>query len=343
MSSASAFYNSYMLNRKFDSRPLYWTVVLSFAAVLLYLSLRGIRWSEVWRTVSHANIRLLILAFGVSSIALMLRALRWRVLLKSRADVGIATAFWALCTGYFGNNFLPARAGEIIRSFLISARTGLSKTFVLTTALAERLADAVSLVIISSIVLLTLRTRPGWFNVAAKPFAIVGLCGAACIAVLPPMERIWEKLLRALPIPHTLSSRMVALLEQILVGLRSFHDMGRLARFTMLTGIIWFIDATAALVSMRALGFKMPLGLAFLLITGLGLGSALPATPGYVGIYQFVTVSVLTPFGFAKSDAIAYSFLSQAMQYVFFGFYGLLALSRQRGISLRTITQQGAA
>jgi glycosyltransferase 2 family protein len=157
------------------------------------------------------------------------------------------------------------------------------------------------------------------------------------------MERTSEKLLRAFPIPRVLCSRIIGLLEQILVGLRSFHDLGRLARFVLLTGIIWFSDATATIVGMRALGFRMSLPLAFLLITGLGLGSALPATPGYVGVYQFVTVSVLTPFGFAKSDAIAYSFLSQAMQYVFFGFYGLVALSRQRGISLRSITEQSAA
>ena len=38
----------------------------------------------------------------------------------------------------------------------------------------------------------------------------------------------------------------------------------------------------------------------------MGLASALPSTPGYVGIYQFVAVSVLTPFGFSRTDAIAY-------------------------------------
>ena len=50
-----------------------------------------------------------------------------------------------------------------------------------------------------------------------------------------------------------------------------------------------------------ALGFDMPLRVAFLLIAALGLGSALPSTPGYVGIYQFVAVTVLTPFGFSRN------------------------------------------
>ena len=62
-----------------------------------------------------------------------------------------------------------------------------------------------------------------------------------------------------------------------------------------------------------ALGFQIPLPVAFLLIAGLGLGSALPSTPGYVGIYQFVAVTVLTPFGFSRTDAIAYILVAQAL------------------------------
>lgn len=265
------------------------------------------------------------------------------MLLQARADVTVSTAFWATAAGYFGNSFLPARAGELVRTFIISARTGLSKAFVLTTALAERLSDAVTLVIISSIVLLTLSVRPGWFAQAARPFAVVGLFGTACIAILPRTERLWLKLLEHLPLPQMLRGKVIGILQQILVGLRTFHDLRRLAQFAGLAAIIWFSDAAGTILLMHALGLSISLSVAFLLITGFGLGSALPATPGYVGIYQFVAVTVLVPFGFAKADAIAYSFLVQVLQYLFIGFWGLLAFSRQRGLSLKSISEQGAA
>lgn len=328
---------------KRSSRAFYWVLAFSIAAVLLYFSLRGVNWREVGNILSHANVAYVAVAVALSSFALLCRAVRWRILLSTGASVTIPVAFWATSAGYFGNNFLPARAGELIRTFIISARTGLTKTFVLTTALAERLSDAVALVIISSIVLLTLSHRPGWFQHAAKPFAIVGLSGAFCIAVLPRMERTWEALLERIPLPHAIREKVGVILAQILVGLRTFHDAGRLARFSALTVVIWFSDATGTVFLARSLGLSLSLPVAFLLITGLGLGSALPATPGYVGIYQFVVVSVLTPFGFAKSDAIAYSFLMQGMQYVFVIFWGLLAFSRQRGLSLRTVTEQSVA
>ncbi len=317
------------------SRLIYWVIALALAAVFLYYSLQGIQWAEVWKILARARLDYIGFALGLGSFALFLRALRWRILLCAQADVDIPTAFWATAAGYFGNNFLPARAGELVRTMMVSARTGLGKTFVLTTALSERLTDAITLVIISSVVLLSLPVRPGWFDRAARPFAIIGLCGALAIAVLPKLERLWAYLLGRAPLPHLLREKLLKIVGQILIGIRTFHDAGRLIRFLSLTLVIWFFDAFGTIVAMHALGLTASLPLAFLLIAGLGLGSALPSTPGYVGIYQFVAVSVLTPFGFSRTDAIAYILLAQALQYVMITFWGLLGFARSRGMSFR--------
>ena len=318
------------------SRLGYWLIALLLAGVLLYYSLRGIEWVQVWTILSRANWKYIALAIGVVSFSLFLRALRWRILLRAKAPVDIPTAFWATAAGYFGNNFLPARAGELVRTMMISSRSGLSKTFVLTTALSERMSDAIALVIISSVVLLTLSARPGWFDRAAKPFAIIGLCGALAIALLPRLERLWKYVLGLIPLPEPLRIRLTHVLEQILLGTRTFHDAGRLLGFMAFTLVIWFSDGISTQIGMHALGFSISLPIALLLITGLALGSALPSTPGYVGIYQFVAVSVLVPFGFSRTDAIAYILLAQALQYLLITFWGVLGLTRSRGLNLRT-------
>ena len=330
------------LSRAGRARRLgYWAVALLVAGVLLYYSLRGIQWSEVWRILAKADVKLVVLGICVSTVSLFFRALRWRILLQARGPVGIPTAFWATSAGYFGNNFLPARAGELVRTVIVSAKCGLGKLFVLTTALSERLADAITLVIISSLVLLTLPVRPGWFEHAAKPFAILGIGGVVAIAVLPKLEALGRYVLNLLPLPHSLRDKLRHMMEQILIGIRAFHDTGRLIRFLAATAIIWLGDGIAVLIGMHALGMTVSLPVAFLLITGLGLGSALPSTPGYVGIYQFVAVSVLTPFGFTRAKAIAYILLAQAVQYVLITVCGLVALTRFRDLNLRsTLTQK---
>jgi uncharacterized protein (TIRG00374 family) len=311
-------------------RGIYWAASLALAGVLLYYSMRGIDWLRVWSIVRGARPAVVALALTVMSFALFLRAVRWRVLLSAEGGVRIPLAFWATAAGYLGNNVLPARAGEVVRTLMISRRSGMSKAFVLTTALSERVVDAIALITISATVLLTLSHRPGWLADAARPFAVLGLLGAAAIALLPAFEAFWCRFLACVPLPHRLGAQVQRALRQVLQGIRSFHDRGRLARFLLLTAVIWCLDGVTTLVGARAIGVSVSVPAAFLLVAGLGLGSALPSTPGYVGIYQFVAVSVLTPFGLTRTDAIAYILLFQAMNYVVVLSWGLTGLWRQR-------------
>jgi len=118
--------------------------------------------------------------------------------------------------------------------------------------------------------------------------------------------------------------------EHSIRGIRSIHDGRRVLKFLGLTVVIWCVDAVATIIGAQALGLAMTLPAAFLLIAGLGLGSALPSTPGYVGIYQFVAVSVLAPFGFTRTDAIAYILLVQALSYIVTGCWGALGFWQYR-------------
>lgn len=320
------------------TRPIYWILSIAVAAVLLYYSLRGIEWRRVGEVILTARLPLVVACAVLASTALLLRALRWRVLLRAEAPVTVSTAFWATSAGYFGNNFLPARAGELVRTFMISAGTNLSKTFVLTTALSERVADAIVLVTISAGVLLTASaTQPGWLASAARPFAILGLCGVAAIAFVPLFGRLWHGILARLPVPHRFRHKLEHVLDHVLLGIRSFHDFGRLLRFILFTLVIWLMDAFAVVLGGQALGIPITFPVALLLISGLGLGSALPSTPGYIGIYQFVAVSVLTPFGISRTDAIAYILFFQALQYLLISGWGLLGVSQYKKVKSQAL------
>lgn len=308
----------------------YWVVSLALAAVFLYFSLRGIEWAQVWETVRHAKIALVLGVLAISSCGLFLRSYRWRVLLSAQQEVSIPLAFWATAAGYLGNNVLPARAGEVVRTLMISSRTGMSRTFVLTTALSERMVDAIALITISAGILLVVPIQAGWLMKAARPFAVLGLSGVAAIVLLPLFEKFWFRILGRLPVPERLRGTVGMILSHVLAGIRSFHDPARLARFLGLTAVIWMGDGILTVIGARSLGIAIGLPVALLLVAGLGLGSALPSTPGYVGIYQFVAVNILTPFGYTKTQAIAYILLFQALNYVMILFWGLLGMTQRK-------------
>jgi uncharacterized membrane protein YbhN (UPF0104 family) len=115
------------------------------------------------------------------------------------------------------------------------------------------------------------------------------------------------------------------------MGLRVFHHAGRLFAFTLFTALIWVLDAMGTMVGARAFDIHLTFPVALLLLAGMGLGSALPATPGYVGIYQFVAVTILPPFGIDRTAALAMIIVGQVMGYAVVLVLGSLGLFLLRG------------
>ena len=284
----------------------------------------------MWHIVLGARWQFLAFGSAVSIVTYFIRSLRWRVLLNARGHFKVGPVFWATVAGYMANSFLPARAGEVVRSFVISNQSSLSKTYVLTTALTERLMDAIALVLCGSVVLLQVNPKPAWMEQVGRTTAAVAILGALTVAILPRVEGLIEKVLHWIPFPPVLRDRLLGFAGQILLGLRAFHDAGRLFRFTLLTALIWMLDAYGSMVAARAFDIHMTFPVALLLLAGMGLGSALPATPGYVGIYQFAAVTILPPFGIDRNAALAYIIVAQALSYVVILLLGLMGLYRIR-------------
>jgi uncharacterized membrane protein YbhN (UPF0104 family) len=292
-----------------------WILALPLAGFLLYWSLRGVDWKTVWSTILRARWNYLLAAGILTCNSFFMRSLRWRILLNAEESLPVGAVFCATMAGYLGNAFLPARAGELVRTVVVSGRSSLSKTYVLTTALSERLMDAVALVLWASLILLGVNPKPGWMSGVARTMAIAAAAGAVAIAVLPHTGGLCQNVLRRLPLPHAWRDRLIGLADQVLLGMRAFHNTGRFLGFAAMTVLIWVSDAFGTMVAGRALDLSLSFSMAILLITGLGLSSALPSTPGYVGIYQFVAVTILVPMGIAKSAALAFILVVQAYGY----------------------------
>ncbi len=318
-----------------STRPRFrfsWSALLTLvlAVVLLVLAFRGVDWAELLETVQQGRLEYMVLAFWLMTVSYFLRSLRWRTLLSAQKTLHPLTTFWGTCAGYLGNYFLPARAGEFIRSGLIARRSGLNVLYILATALTERIIDAALLVLIVIVLLpmLLADAVPDWLLSARQAMLVIGFGGLLGLLIAPRMEGLLLKILHRLPLPETLQARLQNLLEKFLLGMRAFQHPGRGAVFLLLTVIIWSLDVVVAMQVANAFDIVLtPLQILFLL-AALGLSSALPSTPGYLGIYQFVTVSVLAPFGVEQSRALVYILSFQAMTYVLVIVWGLIGLWR---------------
>jgi glycosyltransferase 2 family protein len=295
---------------------------------LLYLAVRGVDWREFIATIRRAKLWLLAVTFGLYHVSMVLRSLRWRVLLSAEKKVAPLTVFWATMAGYLGNNFLPARAGELIRSATLGHKTGLSKSWVFATALTERLLDVVALVLFSLAAVFSLGRSSQLLVRAWKMMGIAGVAGIVILFAAPRFEGPFRELLGRLRGPARLREGLFGTLAQFLSGMRAFANPSRGFAFAGMTVLLWLTDAGGTMVCARAVGLNLTLPIAVMLLAGLGLSSAIPSTPGYVGVYQFAAVAVLVPLGYPRGVVLAYIIVAQALGYVIITTWGLLGLWR---------------
>src|SRR5262245_42408988 len=115
---------------------------------------RGLNWPAVRSSLSHADWRLLALAVVVISLTYLLRAYRWRALLRPLAKAELRDLFIANVVG-FSAFFLLGRAGEVVRPALLPLRDRRVKTSAaFITIILERICDAVAIILLFSLNLL---------------------------------------------------------------------------------------------------------------------------------------------------------------------------------------------
>lgn len=301
-------------------------LTLLLAGIFLYLAVRRVNWQETLQTLQSGNLLYLAAALLVFSLACLARGLRWRVLLSAEKPVSLPVVFWSMMAGYLGNAYLPARAGEVIRIVMVGQRAGISKSFALATALTERLADAVILVAVSAAALSTLKDLPEALLQAMRVMAVVGIAGAALVFIAPHMSGLIRAAIQNLPLPGGLRDKLQAIATSFLNGASALQSWGRLAQFLLYSAVLWSLDTVVGLSVARAFGLPLNPAQIFILLAAMGIASAIPSTPGYVGVYQLVAVTVLVPFGLTDSQALAYILALQGVMYLGITIWGLLGL-----------------
>ena len=156
--------------------------------------------------------------------------------------------------------------------------------------------------------------------------AVAAFVGLAVIIAAPFQERFILRAFGRLPLPSAILQGLARQIGRFLEGMRSLQNVRRMLTFILLSAVIWLADAMVASLAARIISQSLGFGQALILLAAMGLSSAIPSTPGYVGVYQFVAVTVLVPFGFSRADALAYSLILQVMNYAVVTFWGLLGL-----------------
>jgi uncharacterized protein (TIRG00374 family) len=310
------------------NRILFWISIL-LAGIFLYLALRGLDWNAFTAALHNANYLYVLIIFIWGSLSSWFRANRWRVLLSGEKQIPTVKVFWANMAGYLANNVLPARAGELIRAIYLGKENDISTSFALATGLVERIMDLITLVILGSISLTLSGIVSAQLQDALRLMTVIAIIGLGGILSAP---YIGEKILAWIsPLPSTkpsVTEKIEGFLKQFLRGVEALHHPSRTGTFILFTCLIWIMDGIGMVILARSLHLYLTITQSFLLLAGLGLSSAIPSTPGYLGVYQFVAVIVLQPFGITNANALALIIFLQVINFLAVTFWGWISISR---------------
>lgn len=163
----------------------------------------------------------------------------------------------------------------------------------------------------------------------------------AALVVLVTRPALVQRLLDFLtgPLPSGTGARLRSLAELFLGGLAALGGAGATLRIFGLSILAWLFEAGMYYLLMFAFPLTSSFPLAALTTAVANLGTLIPSSPGYVGVFDFIGRSVLAQFGVPETAALAYVLVVHAVLVVPVTLLGFWYAWRE-GVSLARVSRQ---
>jgi uncharacterized protein (TIRG00374 family) len=297
-------------------------LVLIVLAGLVYLQVRAWKkfdWHRFWVATHNTNKFYLVAGVALVYADYILRALRWKIMLRPVCEAKTADLVAPTMIGFAGLALL-GRPGEFIRPYLISRKVNLSMASQLAVWTVERIFDMGAFALIMAVNILwsrhTLSRLPGFANSPHRHilgqeissftyfemFALALLAGVCVVALVAfrvrknpaTASRFFVRLFGRLSpkFGHAVGKRVLAFGE----GLNTVKDMKSFFQLSGLSIVIWMVIGFAYLAVTHAYSIhrlsQMTLSSVFLLTAASVVGGVLQL-PVVGGGSQLATIGML--------------------------------------------------
>lgn len=333
--------------------PWAWLAGIVVTVGLLWWVLHDVEWAVAIDHVRRADILLLTATVIVATSTFLLRAFRWRVMLRDQAGARLPLRpLWhAVAIGFMANNLLPARAGEFARAWVLGREAPVRVSTALASIVVERMFDAVAILGLMTLALLApsfpTGAQIGGVGVHRVAFTVGAIFGGALllsvVVVLRPEP--WIALVRAASgrlLPARFAEKLVSVAQGLVDGLAVLRTPARVAGVLAWSFFLWSVNAAALWLAVRAFHIDVPPE-AILLFQGLlAIGVAIPAAPGFFGVFEAVTIVALGFYGVPKDHAVSYAVAYHITTFIPITVLGLQALARL-GVRFRDLRESPAS
>ncbi len=291
-----------------------WLGILS-SLIFLFLVFRNVRWLELAAVLHTVNWTILLLAAAIYALSLMVRGLCWQALLAPLGPVSTKDAVTYANIGYMANSLLPLRAGEVIRAALLAQKRRLVKSAVLATIVLERLLDILILGALAMVLALTIPIPP----IVRQGILVTALLG--CLALIGVWAAAGGSVTNfseaRLPrwLPRRATRVAVSLMRSFVNGLSVVRSVKQTAVASCYSLLAWSLVSVSVYLMMAACELRLPWYAALLVMVVVNLGSAIPSSPGSIGVVHFLAVVAVSPWAVNQEVAVGFSIVFHALSF----------------------------
>ncbi len=302
---------------------------LAISALALWLLVRQIDFVQARLAVAQARWWWLLPALALYFVSLSVRAWRWRWLLMGVRPLSWRQMWPVTAIGYAGNVLLPARLGELLRAIVLGRR-GVHVSAALGSIATERVLDGLATV---GILLLAGYSLPGsaplWLTVAIRMAGILFIGGLLILWLALVFRRIVMAVLTRLAGRSSWLRGPVKWFGGFLDGLATLRSPAFLIRAVGITALGWLITVAEYWLVLHAFNLNLnPVAAAFA-VSAIGLSTAIPAAPGYVGTQELAGVTMLGLYGVPGEVALGASVTFHLIEMLPIALVGLLLIWRE--------------
>jgi uncharacterized protein (TIRG00374 family) len=304
-------------------------------AVFLALALWGVPLSELRVAFAEMEWVYLIHVTVTWLAQYALRAWRQQTLLRALAP---ATTFRSnlaiVIVGFFCINAFPARLGEAVRPYLFYEREGVPLGAGFALVLVERVIDLVGIFVVLLAVIAWVEMPEQIVELAGRRIPLVDLGRTTATALLLPLLlalfalaafgegalRLAERIAAAIgarvaaPVVHRLLGFGLRFAAAFLDGVAALRSPTRLAMLVLQTVLLFLAMGLMMLALSYAfqLEDRIGFGAGFGVLAISMFGIALPAPPGFAGVFEAAVRGGLAVFG-VRGEALAGRALAYAL------------------------------
>ncbi len=319
-----------------DGKKLVTTAAsIVLAAVLMYYLLSRAGFEKISASLAVLDYEWVLPAVGLYTFDMFIRAFRWKAVLRgNNIHISLWDSFLAYNLGNSLNIIIPAKIGDIARSYYLKKKHALPYSDTLPATFLDRVFDVLGVYVVllfCGIYIITGTKLEPWlyYTFAAGIAALAAAVGVMELLFKKKelIERIRNKKLRSL---------LYSLLDAFSA---SFRNKGNFMLLLVCSVVIWLCEGIFSYLIFLSMGQGInPVIVIFATMIAI-LTKVVPITPGGIGVFEGTMVLILSLFGMDPGTGAVVSTVNHFIMNLYTILLGIYALLSEN-ISISSIRQE---